>query len=84
VEAAVHLLHAVVDEVPVEDRALDELDVVRAREVLQVAPAARAEIVEDEHFVAARDQRVDEVRPDEACASGYQVTHELCPSAGIS
>ena len=37
---------------------------------LDVRPASRREVVQYDHVVAALDQRVDQVGPDEPCASG--------------
>ena len=41
----------------------------------QVLPAAGLEVVEDDDFVAALDQRVDQVRPDEPRASRDKRPH---------
>ena len=40
-----------------------------------VLPAAGREVVDDRHLVAARDQRVDEVRADESGAAADQCLH---------
>jgi hypothetical protein len=51
--------------------ALDDLDV----QPLEIAPVAGGEIVEHTDVVAALDERVDEVRADEAGAAGDESLH---------
>ena len=46
-----------------------------ARAVGQVLALAGGEVVDDRHLVAALDQRVDEVRADEAGAAGDECPH---------
>ena len=41
----------------------------------EVALAAAGEVVDDRHLVAALEQRVDEVRSDEAGSAGDEGTH---------
>jgi hypothetical protein len=50
----------------VADGPLDELRLAGGERVGDVLEAAGAEIVEDENLVAARDQRVSQMRADEA------------------
>ena len=65
--------------------ALDGLDlVVEARvrlEVLDVLDAARGEVVDDVHLVAARDVRVGQMRADESRPAGDQHFHGRFPVA---
>src|SRR5205807_9225319 len=75
VEAGVRGVHALVDEVGVEDAALDQLDPVGRQEVLHVVPVARAQVVEDLHVVASGGQGLDEMGADEASSAGDQISH---------
>ena len=62
--------------VGVADVCLDELGAAaRERAVEVLAPAGR-EVVDDGHLVAALEQRVDEVRADEAGAACDECPHE--------
>ena len=55
---------------------IDRLERGAVRErPLEVPALARAEVVDDGHLVPARDERVDEVRADEAGAAGYECLH---------
>ena len=58
--------------------ALHDLDVLR--DVEQVAPVARREVVEDADIVAALEQRVDQMRPDEPGAAGDEHPRHGPPS----
>ncbi len=58
---SVHRPQAVVDYVLVEDGTLDELHEVGFEDVLKVLDSAGAQVVQDEHAVAARGERVDQV-----------------------
>ena len=61
VEATVDRAHQVVDELLVGARTLNELDVTRVDQVLNVFPAAGTEIVEDHYLVAAGGKGVGEM-----------------------
>ena len=55
--------------------------------LLQVRAFARCQVVEDRHPVSTREQRVDQVRPDEAGPAGDETPHgegslEICPGRG--
>jgi hypothetical protein len=60
--------HGVVDALVRAELALDDLDVVR--DVREVRPLPRGEVVEHADAVAALDERADEVRADEPAAAG--------------
>ena len=66
---SVYLLEEVADSFVVAQVGIYELRALGERVVEVVAPA-RGEVVEDRDLVAARDQRIDHVRADEAGASG--------------
>ena len=57
------------------DVELGQLGARRQRPVEVLAPPGR-EVVDHRHLVAAREQRVDQVRPDEAGAAGDQCLHD--------
>jgi hypothetical protein len=75
VEAQVRPAHDVVHQVGVEDAAEHELDVVALAQVLDVLQAPGAEVVEQDHRVAAGEQGVGEVGADEAGPAGDEGTH---------
>ena len=60
------------DEERVGDVVAQELEALVVEEVLDVASGAGEEIVDAEHLVAALEQPVGEVRPEEACSAGNQ------------
>ena len=62
----------------VADVELDQLGAGRQRPV-EVLAAAGREVVDDRHLVAAREQRVDQIRADEAGAAGDQSLHRASP-----
>src|SRR5207302_3910144 len=70
---------AVVHERAVHHRPLDQLDVARVEHVLDVLAPAGREIVQDQHLIASRRQRVHEVRSDEAGSSGDEISHRAVP-----
>src|SRR5438270_2528993 len=70
--------HGVVHALVAAQLAFDDLDV----EAFEVRAVPGGEVVEHAHRVAALDQPADDVRPDEACASGdehfrHQAGHAL-------
>ena len=65
--------HGVVDALVAAELALDELDV--SIESRQVGAVAGREVVEHAHVVAPREQRANDVRPDEARAAGDEDLH---------
>src|SRR4051794_15215101 len=73
VDADVGGLKAVAHERLVRDRAFDELDQIRLERVVQILKPAGAQIVEDQYFVAAFRQHIDQVRADEAGSTRNQV-----------
>ena len=44
----------------------------------EVLTLARDQRVDDRHLISTRDQRVDQIRPDEAGAAGYETAHVSC------
>src|SRR5690606_28046756 len=64
------------------DVSLDEPDAVFER-LVEVPAVPGGEVVEDRHLVAAGDERVDEVRSDEAGSAGYECTHERAILEGV-
>ena len=66
----------------VADVELDQLGAGRQRPV-EVLPPAGREVVDDRHLVAAREQRVDQVRADESRAAGDQALIERADPKGI-
>src|SRR3954469_11403728 len=70
------LLDDLGDAVRLADVGTDELGAVAAR-VVEVRLAARREIVDDHHVVAAGDEGVDEVAADEAGSAGDERAHGL-------
>ena len=64
--------HEVVDELGVERRALDQLDVGMPVQMGDRVAPAGGEVVEEDDALAAGEQRVREVGADEAGAAGDQ------------
>jgi hypothetical protein len=62
-----------VDEPLVGDRPLDKLGLLGVRQMLDVLPPAGAQVIEDQHPIAARHERIRQVRADEIRASRDQV-----------
>jgi hypothetical protein len=75
VEAHVGACNEVVEQVGVEDAAEDELDIVAVPQVLDVLQAPGREVVEEDHRVAPREQRVGEVGADEPGSAGDEGAH---------
>ena len=71
VKHLVHRLDLLVDEIRIQDRSLDDPDVI----ALKVREPARGEIVEDRHLGTFVAKRVDEMGTDEAGASGHEGAH---------
>ena len=61
-----------------------DVALVEARALGHILAAAVAQVVEDVHLVAARDQRVGHVRADEPCAAGDDGPHRLILSSRCS
>ena len=64
-------LDFLVDELRIQDRSLDDPDVI----ALKVREPARGEVVEDRHLGTFVAKRVDEMGTDEAGASGHEGAH---------
>jgi hypothetical protein len=77
VNAPVTIRHQIVDGPRVEDRPFDYLSQAVARQMVNVAPASRAEVIEDHNVVAPGDQRIGDMRADEPSSPGDQVPRSL-------
>jgi hypothetical protein len=60
---------------PIDRVRLTDVDLVQARIGVDVGAAAGCQVVEDRDGVILRDERIDEVRADEARSAGYQGVH---------
>ena len=86
VERVVALLHHLVEERQIEDRALANLDARVARRGRQVAARPTHEVVDDDHALdLLGEQLIDDVRADEAGAAddcdgrAFDLRHEPSP-----
>jgi hypothetical protein len=77
--ARIDRAYAFVDQAAVENRPLDELHQLRVQQVLDVAAATGAEIVEDQDAISARGQGIEEVRADEPGPACDQIAHRIPP-----
>ena len=75
VQDHVGLADQVVDQAGVGRAALDERRPAIGQEMVDVAQAPGAEVVQQEHVVPQCGERVAEVRADEAGAAGDEVPH---------
>jgi hypothetical protein len=65
-----HEVHPAVDVDVVGDVVLDELEVRMARQVRDVGDVAGEQVVDADDGIAAIEQRLGQVRPDEAGSAG--------------
>ncbi len=65
-----HVRHRLLDHVHVADVGLDDLDL--ALRLSQVLALPRREVIQDAYGLTPLDERIDQVRADEACSSGNQ------------
>jgi methylmalonyl-CoA mutase cobalamin-binding subunit len=74
-EDAVVAFDEMVHQLFIQDRVLDDAHRRGIRVLSQVAEAPGREVVEDGHRVAARNQPVDDMAPDESSATSHQRLH---------
>jgi hypothetical protein len=67
-----HAIDSALGYVFIAEIALDEFDLVRANQILDVGELSAAEVVDDADAGALFDEGVHEIRADERCASGYE------------
>ncbi len=67
----------------VEVDALADVALHEGRLRVQVRALAEREIVDDEHLVPARDERIDEIRADESRASRHDCPHRRIVGIGM-
>jgi hypothetical protein len=64
------------DDVRIDREGLADVVLEQRRPRVQVLPLAGGEVVDDGHLVAAGEERVDEIRPDEPCATCHDRPHQ--------
>jgi hypothetical protein len=73
------------DGLAIPDIAGDALDLGLVGDPVEVLPVTSRQVVEDTHVLAGSDERRDQVRADEACAAGNEISslrHVRLPASG--